>query len=66
MKRFIFIQFTFGAVIIGAIAVMMFVLHGFVGMALYLAFAAVCLTPAMLKARAIVREEKEIKKHDDW
>lgn len=59
MKRFIFKQFAFGAVIIGAIAVMMFAMHGFVGLALYLAFAALCLTPAALKARAILKEEKD-------
>lgn len=58
MKRFIFIQFAFAAVIIGTIAVMMFVLHGAKGAALYLVFAAVCLTPAVLKARAILRREK--------
>lgn len=58
MKRFIFTQFAFGAVIVGTIAVMMFALHGVKGAALYLAFAAVCLTPAALKARAILKREK--------
>lgn len=58
MKRFIFIQFAFAAVVIGIIAVMMYVLHGAKGAALYLAFAAVCLTPAVLKARVILKREK--------
>lgn len=57
MKRFIFTQFAFGAVIIGTVAVMMFMLHGFAGLALYLAFAAVCMTPAVLKARAILKDK---------
>lgn len=58
MKRFIFIQFAFAAVVIGTIAVMMFMLHGAKGAALYLAFAGVCLIPAVLKARAILKREK--------
>ena len=59
MKRFIFIQFAFGAVIIGAIAVMMFMLHGLVSGLLYLAFAGVCLIPAVLKARKVLTREKD-------
>ena len=47
MKHFIFTQFAFGAAIIGAIAVMMFMLHGLVGAILYFAFVAVCLTLAV-------------------
>lgn len=58
MKRYIFTQFAFAAAIIGTIAVMMFMLHGIVGGVLYLAFAAVCFTPASLKARAILKKEK--------
>ncbi|MDE6535884.1 MAG: hypothetical protein K2K82_07760 [Muribaculaceae bacterium] len=58
MKRYIFTQFAFGAVIIGTIAVMMYVVHGIVGAALYLAFAGVCLIPAALKAREILKREK--------
>ena len=58
MKRFIFTQFAFGAVIIAIIAAMMFMLHGIVGAIFYLAFAAVCLTPASLKAREILKREK--------
>lgn len=59
MKRLIFIQFAFAAVIIGTIAVMIYMLHGVKGTALYLAFAAVCLTPAVLKARAVLKREKD-------
>ena len=57
MKRFIFTQFAFGAVILGAIAVMMYVVHGIVGAALYLAFAAVCMTPAVLMAKKILKDK---------
>ena len=58
MKRFIFTQFAFGAVIIGVIAAMMHTLWGIVGLALYLAFAGVCLIPAVLKAREIPKSQK--------
>ena len=58
MKHFIFTQFAFGAAFIATIAVTMFMLHGLVGGLLYLAFAAVCLTPASLKAREILKREK--------
>lgn len=55
MKRFIFTQFAFGAVIIGAIAWMMYVIHGVAGAALYLVFAGVYLIPAILKAKEILK-----------
>lgn len=58
MKRYIITSFAFAALIIGTIAVMMYMVHGVKGAALYLAFAAVCLTPAVLKARAILKREK--------
>lgn len=58
MKRHIFTQFAFAAAIIGTIAVMMFALHGAVGVMLYLAFAAVCMLPAYMKARAILNARK--------
>lgn len=62
MKRFIFIQFAFAALIIGTIAVMMFVLHGAKGMALYLAFAAVCLMlPWWIVRRKSKAEKTETK-----
>lgn len=58
MKRFIIIQFAFAALIIGTIAAMMYMLHGWKGMAAYLLFAALCLTPAAIKAREILKREK--------
>lgn len=58
MQCNILINFAFAAVVIGAIAVTMYIMHGSAGMALYLAFAAVCLTPAILNARSILKGEK--------
>ncbi|MBD5224815.1 MAG: hypothetical protein HDS68_02465 [Bacteroidales bacterium] len=58
MKRYITTSCAFGAVIIATIAVMMFLLHGLAGAILYLLFAAICLTPAALKAREIFKREK--------
>lgn len=58
MKRFIFGQFVFGGAIICTIAVVMFALYGWLGALAYLLVAGLCLTPAILKARSILKREK--------
>lgn len=58
MKGFIFGRFAFGGVIIAIIAVVMWLYHGWLGLVAYLLFAGLCLTPAILKARSILRRKK--------
>ena len=58
MRRFIFIQFAFAAAIIGTIAVMLYMFHGWLGVVAYLMFAVFCLIPAILKAKSVLKVEK--------
>lgn len=58
MKRFIFTQFAFGVAILGVVSVMQYTIWGIWGMVAYILFASLCLTPAILKARSILRKEK--------
>ena len=58
MRRFIFTQFAFGGALLGAIAAMQYMFWGIKGMLAYILFALLCLTPAILKARSILKEEK--------
>lgn len=59
MKRFVFGQFAFSAVIIGVIAALMFMSHGVVGAVLYLAFAALCMTPAVCQYNLLKRKLRQ-------
>ena len=58
MKRFIFTQFAFAVAIMGTIVVMMYQFYGWLGMAVYLLLAGLCLTPSVIKAREILKREK--------
>jgi len=58
--RSIYIQFAFAAVIIGAIAAMWLVLYGWLGMVLYLLFAAACLILVVLAARRLLKRYNAI------
>lgn len=57
MTRSIYTPFAFAAVIIGAIAAIWFVLWGWLGMALYLLFAAICMIPSVIAARRLARSQ---------
>lgn len=58
MKRFIFTQFAFGVAILSMVAAIFYILHGWLGAVLYMAFAAVCLTPAIITAKRVLHDEK--------
>lgn len=58
MKRYIITQFAFAAAIIGTIASLMLMLHGWIGLIGNLLFAGLCLTPGALKAKEIIKNEK--------
>ena len=58
MKRFILTQFAIGILIIGLMARIWLLLYGYKGMVGYLIFAGLCMVPAVVKARKIMKEEK--------
>ena len=58
MKRDIIIKFVFAVVIISTISALEYHVHGWRGLVVYLLFAGLCLTPAILKARSILKREK--------
>lgn len=55
MKRSICIQFAIAAAIIAALAVINFIYWGWLGMVMYLLFAALCMVPSILLARKVIR-----------
>lgn len=58
MKHYILINIAFAVVIIGGFSMIMRLMWGWRGMAAYLLFSAVCMTPAVLRARKILYRKK--------
>jgi len=59
MKRFIITMFALAAYVIIVTAMMILAINGWRVMVLYLIFAALCLTPAAIKAHQLLKSDKK-------
>jgi len=54
---FVAVQFAYAMAVIGTLSFLMHLRWGWVGSIIYLAFACLCMTPAILAARNYVRNK---------